>query len=104
MGVLLFSILAIAGTLFLIAFPRYIDALLSTDEKQQAIESATPAGVFGLHRVFSMVCFGASAVLGVQAAFLHGGTTSFAMCLIAVAGGLLLLRHGHTKGIGQSGV
>jgi SSS family solute:Na+ symporter len=103
-GLLLFSILVLAGALFFLGFPRYIDALLSPEEKQQAAESGTSAGAFGLHRVFSVVCFGASAVLGFQTAFLRGGPTSLTLCLVAVCGGLLLLHYGRTKGIKQSGV
>jgi TM2 domain-containing membrane protein YozV len=44
-GLLLFSILAFVGALFLFAFPRYIDALLSPEEKRQA---SADAGAFGL--------------------------------------------------------
>jgi hypothetical protein len=95
-GLLLFSILALAGTLFLVAFPRYIDALLSSEEKQQAIDS-NDGSSFGLHRVFSVVCFGASAVLAFQTVFLSGGAASLMVCLVAVAGGLLLLRQGRKR-------
>jgi hypothetical protein len=52
---------------------------------------------FGLHRVFSIVCFGTAAVLGFQAIFLHGGMPSLAGCLVAAGGGLLLLRYGTRK-------
>ncbi|HMJ60885.1 MAG TPA: hypothetical protein VK493_03940, partial [Bryobacteraceae bacterium] len=94
-GVLLFSLLALAGTVFLVAFPRYIDALLSSEEKQQAIDTA--GGTFELHRVFSVVCFGAAVVLAFQTIFLRGGTASLTVCLVAVGGGLLLLRQGRKK-------
>jgi hypothetical protein len=95
-GVLLFSVLAVAGTLFLVAFPRYIDALLSAEERQHAIQSAG-AYSFGLHRVFSVVCFGASAVLGFQTVFVNGGMPSLTACLLAAGGGLLLLRQGRKR-------
>ena len=95
-GLLLFSVLALAGTLFLVAFPRYIDALLSSEEKQQALESDDGSG-FGLHRVFSVVCFGASAVLGFQTVFVNGGIPSLTVCLVAAGGGVLLLRQGRKR-------
>jgi len=44
-GLLLFAILALMGAFFLFAFPRYIGALLSPEEKRQA---AAGAGAFGL--------------------------------------------------------
>jgi hypothetical protein len=87
-GLLLLSVLAVAGMVFLMAFPRYIDALLSAEEKRQATESA--AGSFELHRVFSVVCFGAAAVLAFQTIFLRGGVVSLSVCLVAVGGGSLL--------------
>ncbi len=95
-GLLLFSVMALAGGLFLAAFPRYIDSLLSNDEKQHAIQGAD-AGSFGLHRVFSVVCFGAAAVLGFQTAFLSGGVPSLTVCLAAAVLGLLLLRQGRRR-------
>ena len=97
------SILALAGTFFLLAFPRYIDALLSTEERQQAAESDTAPRTFGLHRVFSVVCFGASAVLGFQTFFLSGGIGSLTVCLTAIGGGLLLLRCGRKRQPGLEG-
>jgi hypothetical protein len=95
-GVLLLGVLALAGTLFLVASPRYVDALLTSDERQQAVQSGA-AATFGLHRVFSAVCFGASAVLGFQTIFLRGGMPSLTVCLAAIGGGLLLLRQGRRK-------
>jgi TM2 domain-containing membrane protein YozV len=103
-GLLLFSILALTGALFLFAFPRYVDSLLSIEEKDQAAATHTALATFGLHRIFSVVCFGASAVLAFQTAFLRGGATSLTMCLIAIGCGLLLLHYGRSKGIKQSGV
>jgi len=44
-GLLLFAILALTGALFLFTFPRYVDALLSPEEKRQTSEDA---GAFGL--------------------------------------------------------
>ena len=52
-GLLFFSVLALAGTLFLVAFPRYIDALLSSEERQQALQG-DDGTTFGLHRVFRL--------------------------------------------------
>ncbi len=44
-GLLLFAILALTGAFFLLAFPRYIDTILSPEEKRQASQDA---GAFGL--------------------------------------------------------
>ena len=100
-GFILLSILIASGAIFVLSFPRYIDALLSAEEKR---ELPADAGSFGLSRVFSMVCFVASFVLAFQTAFLQGGATSMAMCAIAIAGGLVLLHYGRSKGMKQSGI
>jgi Na+/proline symporter len=95
-GLLLFSVMALAGGLFLAASPRYIDSLLSNEEKEHAVQGGD-AGSFGLHRVFSVVCFGAAAVLGFQTIFLSGGVASLTVCLAAAVLGWLLLRQGRRR-------
>lgn len=100
-GILLFAIVALAGALFLILSPRYIDGLLSSKEQEEArqIEAAgeSSATLFGLHHVFSVLCFGASVVLGFQTIFHSGGVAGLTMCLVAIGGGLILLRLGRKR-------
>lgn len=100
-GLLFAGLMAIVGAVFLAAFPRYIGSLLSAEEKQENNHAETAGDsavhVFGLNRVFSIVCFGASTVLAVQTIFLQSSAASLLGCLTAAALGLLLRRYGSKR-------
>jgi hypothetical protein len=91
----------IAGTLFLSAFPRYTGNLLSAEEREESAKSDAAqdsvANTFGLNRVFSIVCFGAAAVLAFQAIFWQRSAAAIGGCLATAALGLLLRRNRSKK-------
>jgi hypothetical protein len=83
------------GLVFWKAFHRFINRLLSEQERQNAerveAEMAAAPDPFGLATILSLVCLATAAVTGLQWLFLGGSGISLAICLIASAVGFALL-------------
>lgn len=93
-----------AGTLFAIGFPRYISKLLlkNEEQKQQEVSGGVSAiDIFGLHRVFAVVCLVTAVVLAVHWAFLHGSLGSLIGSLVAGVGALFANRFGAKANLRQ---
>jgi hypothetical protein len=93
-GLLFLGLMAIAGALFLFSFPRYVWNLLSAEERQESARSDASQDTheFGLDGVFSIVCFGAAAVLASQAIFWERSAGIAVGSVAAAAAGWLLRR------------
>lgn len=94
-GLLFLGLMTIAGALFLFAFPRYVWNLLSVEEREESMRSdaSRDSHEFGLDGVFSIVCFGAAAVLAVQTIFWERSAGIAVACVAAAVAGWLLRRN-----------
>jgi Na+/proline symporter len=101
-GAVMLAVMAVLGLVFWAGFSRYVNRLMSPEERAQVekteAESKRAGDTFGLATVFSAVCFATAAVMGLQWLFLGGKGLSLALCAVAAAAGLGLLRTRRARG------
>lgn len=92
----LLAVMVICGTVFWFGAGRFIDSLLSPEERSQIqlaeIKSKAPGDPFGLLPIFSWLCFATAIVTGAQGLFLDGRRMSLIFCFVFAILGLVLIR------------